>query len=91
MATFGINYGLQTVSEGVARCPKVGLWYFGPFPANRLLELVDTLVFFSDNLTLQNTLGRKFQRFFIWNIWSRLYAKNQNFYCFFGHSSFLQH
>lgn len=50
-ATFGGNYGLQTADEAVAGCPKVALRYFSLFKAKRFLEMVDTLVFFSANLT----------------------------------------
>ena len=50
LATFGTNYGLQTVIETVTRCPKVALRYFVPLAAKRFLEMIDTLVFFSANL-----------------------------------------
>ena len=30
LATFGTNYGLQTVNETVTRCPQVVLRYFVP-------------------------------------------------------------
>jgi hypothetical protein len=38
MATFGLNYGLETADEAFASCPQVVLRYFGPFPAKRCLE-----------------------------------------------------
>ena len=44
-ATFGTNYGLQTVNETVTRCPKVALWYFVPLAAKHFLEVINTLVF----------------------------------------------
>ena len=50
LATFGMNYGLQTVNETVTRCPKVALWYLVPLAAKRFLEIIDTLIFFSANL-----------------------------------------
>jgi hypothetical protein len=59
LTTFGENYSLQTANEAITRCPQVALRYFGPFPAKGLLEMIDTLVFFSANLTLQNTQDRK--------------------------------
>ena len=53
LATFGTNYGLQTVNETVTRCPKVALRYFVPLAAKRFLEVIDTLIFFSANLAFQ--------------------------------------
>ena len=47
LVTFGTNYGLQTANETVTRCPNVALQY--------LLEVIDTLVFFSANLAFQKT------------------------------------
>ena len=66
LATFGTNYGLQTVNETVTRCPKVALRYFVPLAAKRFLEVIDTLVFFSANLAFQNTPGTIVQRIFWW-------------------------
>ena len=51
LARFGTNYGLQTVNEIVTHCPKVALRYFLLLAVKRFLELIDTLVFFSANLT----------------------------------------
>ena len=55
LVTFDTNFGLQTANETVSRCPNVALRYFGEFPVKRLLEVIDTLVFFSANLAFQNT------------------------------------
>ena len=55
LVTVGINYGPQAANETLTLCPNVALPYFGLFPAKRLLELIDTLVFFSANLAFQNT------------------------------------
>ena len=55
LAEFGTNYGLQTADKAITGCTKVALRYFGPFPAERRLEMIDTLVFFCENITLQNT------------------------------------
>ena len=41
------------------RQTKVVLRYVGPFPTKRRLRIIDTLVLFSENLTLQNALGAK--------------------------------
>ena len=53
LPTFGTNYDHQTADKASTVCTKVALWYFCPFPAKRRLEMIDTLVFFSENLTLQ--------------------------------------
>ena len=51
LATFGTNYGLQSVNETVTRWPKVALRYFVPLAAKRFLEVIATLVlFFGPNL-----------------------------------------
>ena len=60
--TFGRNYDLQTANKAITGCTKVALRYFGPIPAKRRIEIINTLVFFSENLTLQNTPGAKVQR-----------------------------
>jgi hypothetical protein len=86
MATFGPNYGLETADESIASCPQVALRYFGPFPAKRCLEMIDTSVFFSTNLALQNDLERKVQRICIWRIWWPLYRGNDARNVFFSHS-----
>ena len=45
----------KLANETVTRCPNVALRHFGPFPAKRFLEVIDTMVFFSANLAFQNT------------------------------------
>ena len=55
LVTFGTNYILQTANETVSHYLNVALRYFGPFLAKRLLEVIDTLVFFNANLTFHNT------------------------------------
>ena len=62
LANFGMNHGLQTVDKATKGCTKVALQYFSPFPAKRSFEMIDTVVFFSENLTLQNASGAKVQR-----------------------------
>ena len=57
LVTFGANCGLQTASETVTRCPNVALRYFGPFPAKRVLEVIDTLVFFNPRDWYTEVLG----------------------------------
>ena len=59
LATFGTNYGLQTADKAIIGCTKVALRYFEPFPAKRRLQMIGTLVFFCENLTLQNAQGAK--------------------------------
>ena len=54
LVTFGTNNGLH--NETVTRCSNVALRYFDPFPAKRLLEVIDTFVFFSANPAFQNKL-----------------------------------
>ena len=66
LASFAMNYGLQMANKTITGCTKVALPYFGPFPVKRRLEMTNTLVFFSENLTLQNPLGPKVQRIEIW-------------------------
>ena len=58
LASFGTNYGRQTVNESVTRCPKVALRYLVLLTMKHLLEVIDTLVFFSAKLAF-----RKMQRF----------------------------
>ena len=58
LAICGTNYGLQTADKVITDCTKVALWYFDPFPAKRRLKMIDTLIFFSENLTLQKAPGR---------------------------------
>ena len=60
LATFGRNYGLQTANKATTGCTKVALRYFGQLPAKRHLKMIDTLVFFSENLILQNAPTRKY-------------------------------
>ena len=45
LATFDMNYGLQTANKTVTCCPKVALRYFVPLATKRILEVIDTLVF----------------------------------------------
>ena len=61
LATFSTNYCLQTADKAITNCTKVALRYFGPFPVKRRFEMVDILVFFNENLTLQNAPGAKVQ------------------------------
>ena len=81
LVTFGTNYGLQAANETVTRCPKVALRYFGPFPAKRLLEVIDTLVFFNANLAFQNTPDAMVQRICIRRFWWPLCAGNEATFC----------
>ena len=62
LATFGTNYSLQTADKAITDCTKVALRYLSPFPVKHRLEMIDTLIFFNENLTLQNAPGVKFQR-----------------------------
>ena len=78
IGAFGTNYGLKTANETVTRCLNVALRYFGPFPAKRLLEVIDTLVFFSANLAFQNTPDTiVVQRIGIRRFWWPLCAGNE--------------
>ena len=77
LATFGTNYGLQTVNEIVTRCPKVPLWYFVPLAPKRFLEVINTFVFFSANLAFQNTAGIIVQAINIRRFWSLLCGINE--------------
>ena len=56
---------------------KVALQYFGSFPTKRRLEVIDILVFFSENLTLQYALGTKVQRIEIRRFWQPLCGRNK--------------
>ena len=89
LATFGTNYGSQTADKDITDCMKVALQYFSPFPAKRRFEMIDSLVFFSGNLVLQNAPGAKFKglrpgakvqrietRRFWWPLCSKNEAKN---------------
>ena len=67
LVIFGTNYGLQTADKAIIGFMKVALWYFGPFQAKRHLEMMDTLVFFSENFTL----------FEIWRFWGSLCGRNE--------------
>ena len=53
----------------ITGCTKVALRYFGPFPVKRRREMLSTLVFFSENLILQNASGAKDQQIEIRRIW----------------------
>ena len=59
VATFSTNYGLKTAEKDITSCTKLALRYFVLFPAKHRLVMIDTLVFFSENLTLQNVVGAK--------------------------------
>ena len=75
--TFGTSFGLQTANETVTCCPNVALRYFGQFLAKRLLEVIDTLVFFSANLDFQNTPDTIVQRIGNRRFWWPLCAGNE--------------
>ena len=77
LATFGTNYGLQTVNETVTDCPKVTLRYFIPLAAKRFLEVIGPFVFFSANLAFQNTPGIIVQRIGIRIFWWPLCSRNE--------------
>ena len=77
MVAFSANNGLETAQKTIARCPQVVLWYFGPFPTKRLLEMFDACVSFSANLFLQNTPDRKVQRICIRRICQPVCAGNE--------------
>ena len=61
MATFGTNYGLLTADKAIAGGTKVALPYFSPLQARCSLEIINTLIFFSEILAHQNTPGEKAQ------------------------------
>ena len=77
LATFGTNYGLQSLKETVTRCPKVALRYFDPLAAKRFLEVIDTLVLFGVNLAFQNKPGTILQRIGIRRFWWPLCGGNE--------------
>ena len=77
LATFGVNYGLQTLNGTVTRYPKVALRYFIPMEAKRFLEVNDTVVFFSANLAFQNTSGTIVQSIGIRRFWWPLCGGNE--------------
>ena len=52
LTIFATNFDLQTADKAIKGCMKQALRYFGPFPAKRRLEMIDNLVFISENLTL---------------------------------------
>ena len=68
LVTCGMNYGLETANETVARCPNVALRSFGPFPAKSLLEVI---------LAFQNTPDTIVQRIGIRRFWWPLSAGNE--------------
>ena len=88
LATFGTNYNLQTANKAITGCTKVAQWYFFPFLAKHRLEMIDILVFFCENLTLQNALGAKAQRIrirgFCWPLFVRNEVKNLLFKLFYN-------
>ena len=59
LATFGANYDFLVADKTFTGCTKVSLRYVGPFSAKRSLDMMDTLVFFSENFTLQKGPRRK--------------------------------
>ena len=77
LATFGTNYGLQTVNETFAPCPKVALRYFVTLVPKRFLEVIDTLVFFSASLAFRNAPGTIVQRIGIRRFWRPLCGGNE--------------
>ena len=72
---FGTNYGLQLADKSITGWKKVALRYFGQFPAKRRLDMIDTLVFFIENLTLQNAPGKKVHLIEIRSFWWPLYNR----------------
>ena len=83
LATFDMNYVLQTSNKTITRCPKVALRYFLPLAAKRFLEVIDTLVFFCANLAFQNTLGTIVLRIGIRRFWWPLCSGNEARNCIF--------
>ena len=77
LATFGTNYGPQTADKAVTGSTKVALRYLGPFPAKRRLEMIDSLLYFSEHLTLQNIPGVKVQQIEIRIYWWPLCRRNE--------------
>ena len=77
LTTFGMSYNLLTADKAVPDCSKVALRYFGQFPAKRCLEIIDTGLFFSENLTFQTAPGAKVLRIEIWSFWWQLYCRNE--------------
>ena len=57
---------------------KVALRYHRQWAkVKRYLEMIDTLVFFSENLTLQNASDAKVQQIEIWRFWWPLCGRNK--------------
>lgn len=54
LVAFSMNYNLQTANKTIICCLKVPLRYFGVFSAKYLLEITDTLIFYSAKPTFQN-------------------------------------
>ena len=77
LVTFVVNYGLQAADKDITVCTKVALGYFGTFPAKRRLQMIETLVVFSENLTLQNAPGVKVQPIEIRRFWRPLCSRNE--------------
>ena len=69
LITFGMNYGLKTADKVITGCTNVTLRYFGPLLLKCRLEIIDTLVFFSENRTLLNATCAKVQRTIIRRFW----------------------
>ena len=61
-ATFFKNYGHQTAYKAITGCTKMALRYFGPMAAKRSLELINTLIFFSEKLIVQKVPDAKVQQ-----------------------------
>ena len=55
----------------------MALPYFGPFSEKHRLDMIDTLVFFSENLILQNAPGAKVERIEIPKFWWLLCGRNE--------------
>ena len=77
LATFDTSSYLQTANKAITGCTKATLRYFSPFLAKRCLEMIDTLVFFSENLTPQNDPGAEVQLIKIRRFWWPLGGRNE--------------
>ena len=92
LATFGKNYGLQMADKTITGCTKLALRCFCPIPAKRRLEMIDTVVFFIENLSLQNVPSAKVQWIKIRKFWF-LYisATMQSFFRELGKENYFSH
>ena len=77
LAIFGANYGFQRADKAITGCKKGFLRHFGPFLAKCRFKMIDTLVFFSENLTLQYAPSAKVQRIKIRRFWWPLCFRNE--------------